>query len=208
MQRVMSDYPVIEEYTKEETSGIEGQKKRSMKNAVVLGPEDYKGILYLVREEWPETRHHHDLPHPQDSLVLRRWAVPKAFHQISKKILISVMKPNNCVKYIEAGQTKYGIMAEIYEYKFPENKVKTTLKMFPVTNLYPKDLISTSVFFRKLCFLLKVVVGKVESVPIYVSPSRVSCTAAYRMLPPDSFQIPESGIIIRPYDYDSHLSVD
>ncbi|KAG0139957.1 hypothetical protein CROQUDRAFT_693264 [Cronartium quercuum f. sp. fusiforme G11] len=208
LQWLMSDYPVIEEYTNEKEAGGEGEPSRSMKNAMILGKEDYIALLNHVREEFPETRHHHHLPHPKNLLILRCWVIPKPFHQNSQKVLISVMKPNNCIKYTDNGKTKYGIITQIYEYKNPENKVKTMLKILPVTNLYPKDLESASHFFHKLCFLLKVVVGKVKDQHCYISPARVSCAACYRMLLPDTFQILESGIIIRPYDYESHLSMD
>lgn len=89
-----------------------------------------------------------------------------------------------------------------------EKKIKTTLKLSPVTNLFPKDLKSTSTFFQKLCFLLKVVVGKVEDEHIFVSPVIVTCVACYQILPPNTFQISRSAIIIRQYDYEPNLSID
>lgn len=35
----------------------------------------------------------------------------------------------------------------------------------------------------------------------------VVCVAAYRLLPPDVFEIKDDGIILQPYDYNSQLDI-
>lgn len=126
---------------------------------------------------------------------------------VSNKLRVSSSKPHNCVKYEVEGKVNYGIVIQIYEFKNPVNQDESVLKIAPVHNLYPKDLDSLTKFFCKLCYLLKVVVGRLETSTVLLSPSLVTSVAAYRKLSPDTFNIPADGIIVRPYDYDSTLSV-
>lgn len=210
LQRLMGDYPVIEEYTNRNVKADGGNKnERSIKNAIVLGTEEYEALLSFVRVEMsmPEARDCNDLPHPKSALVLRPMAITKPHCRISEKMMISVLKPNNCIKYVKDERTCYGLVQQIYNFKDPMDQWQTVLMINPIQDLYGKDLQSPTRFFRKLCFLLKCVVGKVEATFVYVSPVRVRAMAAYRMLLKDTFSVPEDGIILRPYDYDSQLAI-
>lgn len=168
---------------------------------------DYLNLLTYVQKAHPGTRNNADLPHPANALVLRRWAIPKNFLNISKDLRVSCTKPHNCVNYEVEGKVNYGIVTQIYEFQNPLNEVEWVLKIIPVHNKYPKDLAASTKFFRKLCYLLKVVVGQLESDTVLLSPTLITSVGAYRKLPPDTFNIPSNGIIVRPVDYDSTLSV-
>lgn len=211
LQRLMADYPVIEEYTKVnvKVDCAVNQNERSIKNAMVLGEEEYEALLTFVRVElsMTETRDFKNLPHPQTALVLRPMAITKPHHRITDKLLLSVLKPNNCIKYVDDERTCYGLVQQIYDFKDPKDQWQTVLMINPIEDLYGKDLQSPSRFFRKLCFLLKGVVGKIERSFVYVSPVKVRAVAGYRLLPKDTFNILEDGIIIRPYDYNSQLAI-
>lgn len=140
-------------------------------------------------------------------IEIPRWAIPRTFLKVGKKILVSGTKPNNSIKYKVGEKDNYAIIEQIYQFKNPIGQVDYVLKVFPVHNRYPKDLHSNTWFFRKLCYLLKVVVGTLDKETTLVSLGVVTGVAAYCLLPHNTFNIPESEIIIRPYDYDLHLSV-
>lgn len=107
LQRLLGNYPVIDEYIAEKKNQVEGEIMIPKKNTIVMGEEEYEGLLSFVREEMPETRDYRKLPHPADSLVLRPRAIPRANHRISEKLLVTVLKPNNCVLFSEGKNTKY-----------------------------------------------------------------------------------------------------
>ncbi|KAG0139503.1 hypothetical protein CROQUDRAFT_54629, partial [Cronartium quercuum f. sp. fusiforme G11] len=120
---------------------------------------------------------------------------------------VSVLKPNNCIQYRESGWTSYGIVQQIFDFKKPNGTNEVVFLINPIKNLYPKDLQSPSKWFRYILFLLKAVVGQVDDEFVYLAPKCVHATAAYRLLPSNVFGIPEGGIILRPYEYDSQLEL-
>lgn len=71
LQRLISDYMVIEEFTNDEEAGVEGGRRGLMKKAVELAKKHHVALLNVVRVKTPQCRHHHHLPHPKDSPVLR-----------------------------------------------------------------------------------------------------------------------------------------
>lgn len=208
LQRLMSDYPIIEDCTSAMECQDEEVPVSSNKNEIKLEEENYQQLLDYVRKDAPGTRDFRELPHPLNARILQAWAVPKPFYRIAEKLLVSVMKPNNCIKYKEKGKSCYGIINQILEYKDYGSTVNTILRLYPVDNIYRQDSESVTHFFRNLCSLLKVVVGRLEENTVYISPHSVTSFAAYQSLPDDTFSILNRGIIIRTYDYDSHLSVD
>lgn len=147
------------------------------------------------------------MPHPPKSKVFQPYAVPRATWRGSKRLIVSVMKPNNCVKFKDTGVTLYGMVRQIYVYSNPMGIWETALLVNPITNLFPKKKDSPSHSFRYILFLLKSVVGKVDEEFIIVRPEKVVCVAAYRLLPEKTFGIESGGIILRPYDYDAQLDV-
>ncbi|EGG09079.1 uncharacterized protein MELLADRAFT_104354 [Melampsora larici-populina 98AG31] len=173
------------------------------KNRIQLRDEQYEALLVHVRKTIPDTRDHRHIPHPAKSKVLHTDAVPKPSYKVSKFISVSVLKPNNCIKYKEAGKSRYAMVRQIYQFTDPVGSVRTELWVNPIENLFSKDLDSPSKNFRYLLHLMKCVLGKVEDHCIFVSPAKVVAVAAYRLLPDNTLSVAEGGIMLLPYDYKS-----
>ncbi|KAG0142861.1 hypothetical protein CROQUDRAFT_49650 [Cronartium quercuum f. sp. fusiforme G11] len=181
--------------------------QKNIRNLIELEETEYENLLSYVKLTSPSTQDHRNLPHPKGSLVLHPYVTPKLRMQVSEYVLVSVLKPNNCVQYKESGQTLYGLVQQIFEFKQPNGRHEVVFLINPINNLFPKDLQSPSKWFRYILFLLKVVVGQIDDEFLYLAPKCVCSTAAYRLLSSNVFGIPEGGIILQPYDYDSQLEL-
>ncbi|EGG06996.1 uncharacterized protein MELLADRAFT_106235 [Melampsora larici-populina 98AG31] len=146
LQRLMADHPISVD-TESLEEGVEIFKTK--RNEIELKDNDYEALLALIRVTMPDARHHRELPHPPMARVLHSYATPQPSWKVSQYVSVSVLKPNNCIKYKEGGQ-----------------------------------VLDSSVF---------------------VSPTKVTAVAAYRLLPNDTWGIPEGGIILRPCDHKSVL---
>ncbi|KAG0149623.1 hypothetical protein CROQUDRAFT_39610 [Cronartium quercuum f. sp. fusiforme G11] len=174
---------------------------------IKLDIREYEILLNFSQGRNNQIRDYRKMPHPPNALVLQPYAIPRSTWRISQKLLLSVMKPHNCVLYKHDGKTKYGIIRQIYEFENVKQKWQMVCLVSPINNLYPKDLESPSCFFRYIIFLLKCVVGKIDKDHVIVPTESIVCVAAYRLLPPDVFGIKDNGIILRPYDYNSQLDI-
>ncbi|EGG10472.1 uncharacterized protein MELLADRAFT_103067 [Melampsora larici-populina 98AG31] len=186
-----------------------GTKKDPSKSRyrIKLDAREYELLLDFSQVQDNQIQDYRNLPHPPRARVLQPYAIPRATWRVSKRIVVSVLKPNNCIEYKDEGKTKYGIIRQIYEYQNVKEKWETVLLVSPINNLYPKDLESPSRIFRYLIFLLKCVVGQIDKHHIILPTKSVVCVAAYRLLPTDVFGIKDNGIMLRPYDYNSQLDI-
>ncbi|EGF99755.1 uncharacterized protein MELLADRAFT_68357 [Melampsora larici-populina 98AG31] len=200
LQRLMGDQP-IEENTNAEALA----KSKSVRRKIELKDFEYDALLSYLKIKMPELCSHCDLPHPPKAKVLHRYAVPKPSWKISQYLLVSVLKPNNCIKYKHGGKSMYAMIKQIYVFTNPSGNEQTELLVHPIENLFPKDATSPSKDFRYLLHSLKCVIGRVEDHSVFVSPSNVVAVAAYRLLPNNTLSVAEGGVILRPYDYQSQL---
>lgn len=206
-KRLMSDNPVIEEILHPlQQTGLKTNQKTS-RLRIQLEIQYYELLLQHVQDAQNEIRDYRWMLHPKDSYVLQPFAIPRSVCHIRERLMVSVIKPNNCIKYSWEGKVCYAIIKQIYEYSHPYGKWESCLLVNPIVDLYPKDLESPSRHFRFTLLLLKCVVGKIQSYFRIVSSENVKTVCAYRILPDDTFGIQDGGIILRPYDYDSHLGV-
>ncbi|KAH9808329.1 hypothetical protein DFH28DRAFT_910274 [Melampsora americana] len=179
------------------------RKSKRIRNRIELQDYEYEALLCHLRKTMPDIRDYRHLPHPAKSKVLHADAVPKPFLKVSQYVSISVLKPNNCVKYEMAGKACYGMVRQIYQLTDPVGCLRTEVWINPIENLFPKDLASSSKNFRYLLHLMKCVLGRIEDRCMFLSPDRVVAVAAYRLLPNDTFSIDEGGIILLPFDHKS-----
>ncbi|KAG0150705.1 hypothetical protein CROQUDRAFT_676435 [Cronartium quercuum f. sp. fusiforme G11] len=186
-----------------------GTKKDPSKSRyhIKLDVQEYELLLKFSQGQDNQIRDYCNFPHPPKALGLTPYAIPRGTWRISNRMVVLVMKPNNCIEYKDEGKTKYGIIRQIYEYQNVTDKWETVLLVSPINNLYPKELESPSRIFRYLIFLLKCVVGKIDKNHVIVPTESVVCVASYCLLPPDVFGIKDNGIMLRPYDYNSQLNI-
>lgn len=202
-QRLLAEYPVIETLVQPLIEKKKDPTKSRMR--IQLRIEEYEALLGHVQNERIEIRDYRSMPHPPGSYVLQPYAIPRSVWDVSDELLVSAIKPNNCVKYLCEGKVCYGLIRQIYEFCNAYDKWETVLIVNPIINLYPKDLESPSKFFRFLLFLLKCVVGQIDPEFIVLSTQQVKSVAAYCLLPDTIFGIDEGGIILRPCDYNATL---
>ncbi|EGG01735.1 uncharacterized protein MELLADRAFT_110771 [Melampsora larici-populina 98AG31] len=207
LQRLMADHPIVEDISLGDDPGPLNSRSQEKKNRIELDDEEYEALLSYVQIKSPDARDHRKLPHPPNAKVFQPYVAPTKTWKVSDRVSVSVLKPNNCIEFKQHGKVQYGFVRQIYHFATPEGKWNTVFLVNPINNLFPKDLDSTSKDFRYILFLLKAVVGIVEEEFTYLSPQSVSCVAAYRLLPPHTFGIAEAGIILRPSDYNSQLSI-
>ncbi|EGG03721.1 uncharacterized protein MELLADRAFT_117259 [Melampsora larici-populina 98AG31] len=200
LQRLMGDHPIDENTVSEELT-----KSKAARRKIELKDYKYDALLSYVKSKTPEVRSHRKLPHPRNAKVLHPHAIPKPSWKISQYLSVSVLKPNNCIKYKDNGKTAYAMIKQIYVFTNPSGDEQTELLVNPILNVFPKDLSSPSKHFRYILHLLKCIVGQVEDRCIFVSPSNVIAVAAYRLLPNDTLSVSEGGIILRPFDHQSQL---
>lgn len=174
---------------------------------IQLDIEEYEALLAHVQSEGNNIRDYWVMPHPVGSHVLQPYTIPRAACNISDGLLVSEIKPNNCIKYISGGKRRYGMIRQIYKFASINDTWAKSLLVNPIVDKYPKDLDSPSTHFRFVLFSLKCVLGQINPDFAVLSPSQVKCVAAYRLLPDGTFGIQESGIFLRPCDYNTELEV-
>lgn len=205
-QRLQGDSSVIEDIVHPVTSKKKKDPQKSqMRIQLEIG--EYEALLAHVQSEGSDVRDYRAMPHPPGSHVLQPYAVPRSVCDITDHLMVSAIKPNNCIKYIAGGKTSYGLIRQIYEFSNPFDRWQTALLVNPISDLYPKDLESPSRHFIFVLFLLKCVLGQVDSEFVLVAPDQVKCVAAYRLLPNGTFGVQESGILLRPCDYNAELDI-
>ncbi|KAG0148645.1 hypothetical protein CROQUDRAFT_41132 [Cronartium quercuum f. sp. fusiforme G11] len=206
LQQLTGSNTIYEEFM-DQNNAKETDGQKSIHNLIELEETEYENLLSYVKLTLPSTRDHRNLPHPKDSLVLHPYVTPKLRIQVSEYVSVSVLKPNNCIQYKESSRTLYGLVQQIFEFKKPNGTHEVVFLINPIDNLFPKDLQSPSKWFCYILFLLKAVVGQVDNEFLYLAPKCVHATAAYCLLPSNVFGIPEGGIILWPYEYDSQLEL-
>lgn len=205
-QRLLGNYPQSEQIT-DLTAKIKPRDPSQSRLQIKLDTNESEALLGYMQTFDTEIREYRERSHGEERKILQPYAVPRASWRGANGVLVSVMKPNNCIKYMSQGQTVYGVVRQIYEFSNPGGVWETALIVNPIINFYPKLLESSSTHFRYILFLLKSVVGQIDSEFIFVSPDRVECVAAYRLLPKGVFSIQEGGIILRPYDSNAQLEL-
>ncbi|EGG03620.1 uncharacterized protein MELLADRAFT_65468 [Melampsora larici-populina 98AG31] len=167
---------------------------------IVLRDEDYDRLLAEMRLTSPHVRHHRHLPHPPNSQVLRPQVVTKSSWKVSEHVSVSVLKPNNVIKYRKDGKSHYAMIRQIYIIQNPTGGHEARFLANPIEDIFFKDRTSPSKHFRYIVHLLKCVIGQTKDTAIFISPAQVSVVAAYRLLPNNTFGIAEGGIVLRPCD--------
>ncbi|KAG0143059.1 hypothetical protein CROQUDRAFT_202380 [Cronartium quercuum f. sp. fusiforme G11] len=207
LQRLTGSSLIYEDFMSQKDTKETCGRQKSAQDLIELEVTEYENLLAYVKQTSPSACDHRELPHPKDSLVLQPYVTPKLRLQVSEYVSVSILKPNNCIQYKESGQTSYGIVQQIFEFKNPKGTSEVVFLINPIKNLYPKDLQSPSKWFCYILFLLKAIVGQVEEEFVYLAPKCVCATAAYCLLPSNVFGIPEGGIILQPFEYDSQLQL-
>lgn len=206
LQMLSGNYSVVDDVINPLEPGKEIDRNRS-RFWIKLEKEEYVMLLSFSKGQNNQIRDYRQLPHPPNALILQPYANPRALWRVLKNLLLLVMTPNNCIQYKLEGKTKYGLIRQIYIYQDVKGEFKTVCLVSPIHNVYPKELESSSRLFWYVIFLLKCIVGQIEKSRVIVPTESVVCVAAYRLLPPDVFEIKDDGIILQPYDYNSQLDI-
>ncbi|EGF96930.1 uncharacterized protein MELLADRAFT_114730, partial [Melampsora larici-populina 98AG31] len=123
-QRLLGNHSVVEEITV--PSGHESMRDPGKNRyRIRLEEREYTALLKYAQVLNPEIRNYCQIPHPPEALILQPYAVTKASWKISKRITLSVLKPNNCIQYKNAGKTSYGLIRRIYQFQNIEHKWQT-----------------------------------------------------------------------------------
>lgn len=194
-QRLLGDHPIIEDIVHPVTAKKNMDPHRS-RMRIKLEEGDYEALLTHIQNGKENVRDYRRFPHPRNSHVLQPFAIPRSVWNILAHLLVSVIKPNNCIKFSWEGKSRYGMIRQIYEFESPYGEWKTVMFVNPIQNLYPKKLDCPSTYFRYIIFLLQCVIGEIKHELIVFKLKRVKCVASYCLLPEDTFSIPTSGIIL------------
>ncbi|KAG0139113.1 hypothetical protein CROQUDRAFT_12404, partial [Cronartium quercuum f. sp. fusiforme G11] len=152
LQRLSGDNAIIEE--------IVGPKKKEKDPSqsrlrITLNKEEYDALLEYIQDAEKTIRHYQHMPHLHGAKVLQPVVVPQATWRMSNELLVSVLKPNNCIQYKVEDKTCYGMVWQIYQFCNPhqDHKWVTVFIINLIANLYAKKLESPSRNFRYILFL-------------------------------------------------------
>lgn len=163
LQRLMGNHLIVEEATCKDTSNTNKCKlTRGKQKKIELEEWEYDCLLFHVQDSIPDAQDYWRLPHPENAKILHAYVTPASVLKVSEFFSVSVLKPNNCVKFKKDGKVKYGFIRQIYEFFNPENMHETVLIVNPINTVFPKDMYCSSKDFRFILHLLKCVVGRVE----------------------------------------------
>ncbi|KAH9461056.1 hypothetical protein MJO29_009561 [Puccinia striiformis f. sp. tritici] len=196
LQRVLVKQELGESLESKE-SNASGQ--RGM--CIELTEEVYSGILSAYRAKSSgEIQNYRDLPHPPDAQICPGTAKVLSKCVGKNKVLVTVLKPNNVVMYKEDGVRVYGMVQQIYEMNAPEGKVDVWVQLKEMNNAFqkPSNFKTPSLRFRRYLSRMRLVVGAF-SIP-ELTYIEASLTAAYRLLPSQTFGLHSEAMILRTVD--------
>ncbi|MBW0501189.1 hypothetical protein O181_040904 [Austropuccinia psidii MF-1] len=203
-QRLAAEHPLDKWLRPEERA--EGLRKTTRMH--VKG-EYYDQLLAYVRARSNQTiRSRHEVPHPMNALILSGTAISKRAWTDSKGRKFSPMQPHNCIMFRHLGLIHYGLITEILEFEHPLGQTELALAVNPIQNCYAKDLTSPTKTFQFFCYLMKVIIGKILDDRYFINIDQIGSLMAYRKLDPDTFQIPNQGIIMVPVDKLGYLQIN
>ncbi|KAI9607438.1 hypothetical protein H4Q26_005960 [Puccinia striiformis f. sp. tritici PST-130] len=168
---------------------------------IELTEEVYSGILSAYRAKSSgEIQNYRDLPHPPDAQICPGTAKVLSKCVGKNKVLVTVLKPNNVVMYKEDGVRVYGMVQQIYEMNAPEGKVDVWVQLKEMNNAFqkPSNFKTPSLRFRRYLSRMRLVVGAF-SIP-ELTYIEASLTAAYRLLPSQTFGLHSEAMILRTVD--------
>lgn len=116
LQRFEAEYPLPEKEEKRKPQGTRN---------FILEIETYELLLKHVQRKKKDVRSLCQLPHPEGSFVLKRYATPVQYHHVKigfKDTLISPMEPNNCISYQSSGRRQYVMVQQIYAFEGPSGE--------------------------------------------------------------------------------------
>ncbi|MBW0495010.1 hypothetical protein O181_034725 [Austropuccinia psidii MF-1] len=159
----------------------------------------YLLLLAHVKENLKGCQIHNSymLPPPK-SLILHPTATSLVIWIGANHIKVSPIPPRNCIVFCDGEHIEYGLVQEVLLFNDSLGGTRTSILIHVIINCFAKDLKSPRKKFHFLCYMMKVVIGRVSTIKRFICPSKIISNAAYQNLPPNSFGICTNGIALTP----------
>ncbi|MBW0487646.1 hypothetical protein O181_027361, partial [Austropuccinia psidii MF-1] len=194
MQKMVGQHLEIKEYV----DGKLKKQKKSNYNVISMSYNDYEALFSMLIGEGMVVCKRNLFSHPPNTFVLTRHARRLPFLK-HNDVPIGSMPPNNAIIFKNNRIVSYGLVMSIFEFRGPNFEPEIAILINLVTLQFssnrfkPGQLGYYFNLFGILCAHLNE-----PSHQIFIRPSQILGTAAYRHLSPDTFGIAEAGILLCP----------